>query len=108
MRGPILAYAAVGTAAGLTLAACNHAGEKVDAPAPIVVTQTVRYLPDCEDVETVPCVTLDESQWREVTSYHPYQFKALAVCDVEDYPTNTPCVWKKQYAGTAAWVVYTH
>jgi hypothetical protein len=28
---------------------------------------------DCENVMTVPCVTLDDGAWRKVTSYKPYR-----------------------------------
>lgn len=107
----LLIPAAATLVAGLGLAACTHSGEQTTPPAPTItvqeVTQTVRYLPDCEDEQTTPCVTLDEGTWREVTSYQPYKFDPLAVCDVEDYPTNVPCVWKKQHAQSGKWIVYT-
>lgn len=108
MRRTILPFTAT-LVAGFGLAACTHSGEQA-TPAPAVaqeVAQTVRYLPDCEDEQTTPCVTLDEGTWREVTSYQPYGFKPLAVCDAEDYPTNLPCVWKHRHSQNGKWIVYS-
>jgi hypothetical protein len=54
---------------------------------------------DCEDVETVPCVTVDEGEWRMVTSYRPYRKLSLRVCK-SVVPKNAPCVFtKKNRAG---------
>lgn len=115
MRRTLIPVAAT-LASGLTLLGCGpkdgpHGTYVPTTPTQSLpqreqVTQTVRYLPDCEDEQTTPCVTYDEGEWREVTGYKPYHFGTLSVCDVEDYPTNTPCVWRKRYAN-GTWMVYT-
>lgn len=50
---------------------------------------------DCEDIETVPCVTVDEGEWRMVTSYRPYRKLSLGVCK-SIVPKNAPCVFTRK------------
>lgn len=61
---------------------------------------------DCEDRQRIPCITFDEGEWRVVDSYSPYRFIPLPQCDAEDYPTVTPCVWKRPDANGKWIVVY--
>lgn len=60
---------------------------------------------DCGDGDA-PCVTFDEGEMRLVGSYQPYAYTTLNRCDVEDYPTNMPCVLKNQDR-SAQWIVLT-
>ena len=114
--GALVAIAAVlmataGTVAGRTARGVweAHTVAAVTAAPPIVAVSppvnrrpNVRppyslILPDCEsDNRTLPCVTVDESQWRIIYAYggDGYTYRAVRKCrNRYGMGTPLPCVW---------------
>lgn len=109
MRRTILTAAAV-VLTGASLAACTSPkAQPVAKPAPSPITfyplreaqpQPVETrFPDCGDGDA-PCVTYDDGDQGNgmylVVGYNPYHAILMPTCDIEDYPTNMPCVLKHQ------------
>lgn len=115
MRRTILATCLV---AGFGLAGCTPPKAQpvaVPTPSPSPTSHSretqpqpieVRFL-DCGDGDA-PCVTYDDGSQGTglylVTSQQPFQATLMQACDAEDYPTNLPCVWKRQDAKTGEWI----
>lgn len=93
---------------GLALAACEVHPAPQSAPAPVPSPHTLpnretqpqpvlTRFGDCGD-DAPPCITYDDGTAGNgiyiVMPSHPPTL--LTVCDVEDYPTNLPCVLKHQ------------
>lgn len=51
-----------------------------------------RWLGDCEDDNPPVCFMKDEGQWRVVTSFDPYRFRAVSLCNARR--SNLPCLTK--------------
>lgn len=47
-------------------------------------------LRDCEDTGKPLCYTYDDGKWRVVSSYHPYQSKAVRLC--QPRKISVPCL----------------
>lgn len=94
----------------------NGNGNRITVASPVKDSQGIGtrepyllFMRDCGDVETFPCVTYDENEWRMVTEYAPnYRYVKLYKCANEGGGKNLPCVYvSKNRRDLSPYYVYT-
>lgn len=81
------------TALALFFSGSMVAAEPADAARKRVHKSVM--LSNCEDVDTVPCITYDDGKWKRVSSYSPYRAKVVARCKSKNGGPKFPCVVAK-------------